>query len=85
MIIEVRNLPDNKIKKISFEIEFEDGTDGNLKDIKVNPKIDNNECIVNVDKPVDKNISSTVYSGEMPVFRNNTTKEVPVEMLNIEF
>lgn len=75
MIIEIKDLPEGRnVKNIVFDITFEDG-----QVEKVNPIIKESKF-----GPGNSGIQENT-SIDFPVLREETTKEVPPEMLDIEF
>jgi len=91
MIIEIKDLPNNRdVKKITFDIEFEDGEVSTVnEDVTIRPRVDEDNDIT-FDDPVPPMQSTNLNqktTPEGPNFRSDErpTKEIPDEMQNLEF
>ncbi len=87
MIIEIKGIPNQKIKRINFDIEFDDSINqnisdaNNINDINTNTNILPQTCEVNLPSKEFKNETSPVIED----ISERKPKEVPAEMLDAEF
>lgn len=97
MIIELKGLPKQKIKKINFNIEFDDYNDGyNEDDYEINissPVSQTKQTSINT-QPIQntQNILNTSEQEDLPKIDNiisdiseRAPKEIPTEMLEESF
>lgn len=85
MIIEIKGIPNQKIKRINFDIEFDDGNiNQNISDIdniNTNNNILSKTCEVNLPPKEFKNETTLIIED----ISERKPKEVPAEMLDAEF
>jgi hypothetical protein len=80
MIIEIKDLPkDRNVKKVTFDIEFEDGTVKSVKPTMVSTDAVSNENPGGVELPDFDDID--MY----PKIENREKKDIPPEMTDLEF
>ena len=87
MIIELKGLPKQKIKKINFNIEFDDYNEGDYEINISSPVSQTKQTSINT-----QSIQNTSKQEELPKIDNiisdiseRTPKEIPAEMLEESF
>lgn len=87
MIIEIKGIPNQKIKRINFDIEFDDSINQNISDTNNINNINTNTNIVPQTREV--NLPPKEFKNETsPIIEDiseRKPKEVPAEMLDAEF
>lgn len=90
MIIELKGLPKQKIKKINFNIEFDDYNEGDYEINISSPVSQTKQTSINT-QPI-QNTQNTSEQEDLPKIDNiisdiseRTPKEIPAEMLEESF